>query len=140
MNIQIVEKYLISPQSLENLQPLHHPHTEIIKWEVHPLDTHSKLGLGSGSGGEIVNYVEIVGGSLALLLHYRDSQWSDVSVGLGDRTGEKVRGHWDTWWRQCIDKTDDNFEKLNFLHVSPTHALVMTPRFDPYVPVLCHFA
>ena len=67
MNIQVVEEDLISSQSLQDLQPLHHPHTEVLQREVHPLDTHSKLGLLSG--GEIVDDVEIVGGGLTLLLH-----------------------------------------------------------------------
>ena len=88
MNIQVVEKYLISPKSLENLQPLHHPHTEVVQREVHPLDTHSKLALLSG--GQIVDNAEIVGWSLALLLHQGDSQGGHVGVGGGDRTGEQV--------------------------------------------------
>ena len=92
MNIQVVEEDLISSQSLENLQPLHHPHTEVVQREVHPLDTHSKLGLLSG--GEIVDNVEIVGGGLTLLLHQGDSQGSHVGVGGGHRTGDQVGGHW----------------------------------------------
>ena len=78
MNIQVVEEDFISPQSLENLQPLHHPHTEVVQREVHPLDTHSKLPLLSG--GQIVDNAKIVGGSLALLLHQGDSQGCHVGV------------------------------------------------------------
>ena len=92
MNIQVVEEDLISPQSLQNLQPLHQPHAEIVQREVHPLDTHSKLGLLSD--GEIVDDVEIVGGSLAVLLHYGDSQGSHVGVGGRDGTGDQVGRHW----------------------------------------------
>ena len=92
MNIQVVEEDLISSQSLQNLQPLHHPHTEIVQGEVHPLDTHSKLGLLSG--GEIVDDVEVVGGSLAVLLHQGDSQGSHVGVGGRDGTGDQVGRHW----------------------------------------------
>ena len=92
MNIQVVEEDLISSQSLQNLQPLHHPHTEIVQREVHPLDTHSKLGLLSG--GEIVDDVEVVGGSLTVLLHQGDSQGSHVGVGGRDGTGDQVGRLW----------------------------------------------
>ena len=92
MNIQVVEEDLISSQSLQNLQPLHHPHTEIVQREVHPLDTHSKLGLLSD--GEIVDNVEIVGGILTVLLHQGDSQGSHVGVGGRDGTGDQVGRHW----------------------------------------------
>ena len=88
MNIQVVEEDLISSQSLQDLQPLHHPHTEVLQREVHPLDTHSKLALLSS--GQIVDNAEIVGGSLAVLLHQGDSQGGHVGVGGGDRTGEQV--------------------------------------------------
>ena len=45
--------------------------------------------LVQSSGGQIVNG-EIVGGSLAVLLHQGDSQGGHVGVGGGDRTGEQV--------------------------------------------------
>ena len=53
MDIQVVEEDLISSQSLQDLQPLHHPHTEVVQREVHPLDTHSKLAVLFG--GQIVD-------------------------------------------------------------------------------------
>ena len=92
MDIQVVEEDLIRSQSLQNLQPLHHPHTDIVQWEVHPLDTHSELGLLSG--GEIVDDVEVVGGSFTVLLHYGDSQGSHVGVGGRDGTGDQVGRLW----------------------------------------------
>ena len=96
MDIQVVEEDLISSQSLQNLQPLHHPHTEVLQREVHPLDTHSKLALLSG--GQIVDNAEIVGGSLAVLLHQGDSQGSHVGVGGRDRAADQVGRHWGTRW------------------------------------------
>ena len=125
MNIQVVEEDLISSQSLENLQPLHHPHTEILQREVHPLDTHSKLGLLSG--GQIVDDVEIVGGGLTLLLHQGDSQGSHVGVGGGHRTGDQVGGHWGSWWTQVRRNIYYNSYQSEYSYYDPLLYLCHLP-------------
>ena len=76
MNLIVIKKDLVGPQSPENFNPLHHPRTEILVREVHPFHTNCKLLLIAG--WRVENNVEEVGRSLTSVLHQGDGYRSTV--------------------------------------------------------------
>ena len=81
MNPQVIEEYLVSPQAVQQLYPLSHPHAVVYVGTVQELHTHCELLLLPGPG--LVEYhLEVVGGELAGLLHQGHGGGDLVLVGL----------------------------------------------------------
>ena len=76
MNLIVIKKDLVGPQSSENFNPLHHPGTEILGREAHPFHTNCELLLVAGR--RLENNVEEVGRSLTVFLHQGDGYRSIV--------------------------------------------------------------